>query len=315
MGTRRRRSSIYDREWVPRPWVCLGDPRSARYRRVSSRVQRADSRRRLRSQYAAPGQGEDADELHAFRRSLRARCLSPLRPQRPPTAARLARALAQLRRGGRLRERARHRAPGLRPGRDPPRPRQQLRPAPRLRRGGDGPHPRPRPPPVPRRARDLHEGRLPHVARALRRVGLAEVRAVEPRPEPEADAPRVRGHLLFPPPRPGDAARGDDDGPRPGGAAGQGPLRRDLELPGGDDRGGRLDPPAPRDALPHPPAPLLDVRPLDRGRPHRGAREGRHRLHRLLPARPGPPLRQVPRGHPARARGPRRRTASCAPST
>ena len=86
------------------------------------------------------------------------------------------------------------------------------------------------------------QGRLPDVARPLRRVGLAEVPALEPRPEPAADAPRVRGHLLLPPPRPRDAARRDDDGARPGRAAGQGPVRRDLELPGGSDRGGRVHP-------------------------------------------------------------------------
>ena len=61
---------------------------------------------------------------------------------------------------------------------------------------------------------------------------------------------------------------------------------------------GRGDPAAPRHALPHPPAPLLDVRPLDRGRPHRRPRARGHRLHRLLAARPGPPHRQVPRRHP-----------------
>ena len=37
--------------------------------------------------------------------------------------------------------------------------------------------------------------------------------------------------------------------------------------PAEQHRGGRGDPAAPRHALPHPPAPLLDVRPLDRGRP------------------------------------------------
>ena len=36
--------------------------------------------------------------------------------------------------------------------------------------------------PVPRRARDLDEGRLRHVARPVRRVGLAQVPAREPRP-------------------------------------------------------------------------------------------------------------------------------------
>ena len=40
--------------------------------------------------------------------------------------------------------------------------------------------------PVPRRARDLDQGRLRHVARAVRRMGLAQVPAREPRPEPRA---------------------------------------------------------------------------------------------------------------------------------
>ena len=38
--------------------------------------------------------------------------------------------------------------------------------------------------PLPRRARDLDEGGLRHVARPVRRVGLAQVPAREPRPEP-----------------------------------------------------------------------------------------------------------------------------------
>ena len=174
--------------------------------------------------------GLENDGLHARRRSLRNHDLSPMRPQRASAAADLAGPLAQLRRRGRVRERARHRAPGLRPGRDAPGPRQQLRPPARFRRGDDGPHPRPRPPPAPRRARDLQQGRLPHVAGALRRVGLAEVPPLEPGPEPATPAPRLRGHLLFPPPRSRDAPRGDDDGARPGGSPGQGPLRRALEL-------------------------------------------------------------------------------------
>ena len=53
-----------------------------------------------------------------------------------------------------------------------------------------------------RRARDLHEGRLRHVAGALRRLGLAEVPAREPRPEPPSHGARLRRHLLLAPARP-----------------------------------------------------------------------------------------------------------------
>ena len=98
---------------------------------------------------------------------------------------------------------------------------------------------RQRPRAVPRRARHLDEGRLRHVARPVRRVGLAQVPAREPRPEPRADGPRLRRHLLLAPLRPGDAARGDDGRARHRGAAGQGALRRHLLVLGGEDaRGG-----------------------------------------------------------------------------
>ena len=60
--------------------------------------------------------------------------------------------------------------------------------------------------PVPRRARHLDQGRLRHVAGPLRRVGLAQVPAREPRPEPRADGPRPRRHLLLAPLRPRHAA-------------------------------------------------------------------------------------------------------------
>src|SRR5207248_9918478 len=49
-----------------------------------------------------------------------------------------------------------------------------------------------RPPAVPRRARGLDQGRLRHVAGPIRRMGLAQVPAREPRPEPGADGPGVR---------------------------------------------------------------------------------------------------------------------------
>src|SRR5437879_237763 len=62
----------------------------------------------------------------------------------------------------------------------------------------------------------------------------------------------------------------------------------------------RADPARPRHAAAHPPAVVLDVEPVDRGRPARRARRPRRRLHRLLAARPGHAHRQVPRRHPRR---------------
>src|SRR5947208_155977 len=79
-----------------------------------------------------------------------------------------------------------------------------------------------------------------HVAGTVRRVGLAQVPARKPRPEPAADGPRLRRHLLLAPLRPGDAARGDDGRARYGGAPGQGALRGDLLVLAREDaaRGG-----------------------------------------------------------------------------
>ena len=116
------------------------------------------------------------------------------------------------------------------------------------------------------------EGGVRHVAGAVRRVGLAEVPAREPRPEPAAARPRVRRHLLLAPVRPGDAARGDDGRARQRGAAGQGALRRDLVVLGGEDPRGRRHPPRPRHAAADPPALVLDAEPLDRARAARHAR-------------------------------------------
>ncbi len=53
-------------------------------------------------------------------------------------------------------------------------------------------------------------------------------------------------------------------------------------------------------AAAHPPAQLLDVQPLDRGRPARRARRGRGGLHPLLAPRPGPADRPLSGGHPGR---------------
>ncbi len=64
--------------------------------------------------------------------------------------------------------------------------------------------------PSARRAGDLHQGRLRHVARSVRRLRQPQVPAGEPRPEPGPDGARLRRHLLFAPLRPRDAAGGDD---------------------------------------------------------------------------------------------------------
>ena len=141
---------------------------------------------------------------------------------------------------------------------------------------------------------DLDEGRLRHVAGPVRRVGLAQVPAREPRPEPRAHGARLRRHLLLAPLRPGDAARGDDGRARHRRPAGQGAVRGHLLLLGGEDARGGRDPARPRHAAPHPPAVVLDAEPLDRARPPRRARRARRRLHRLLAARAGDAHRPVP---------------------
>ena len=75
-------------------------------------------------------------------------------------------------------------APRVRPRHHALRPGQQLRPAVRLRGGELRPPPRDRLRALPRRADHLDQGRLRHVARPVRRVGLAQVPARLARPEP-----------------------------------------------------------------------------------------------------------------------------------
>ena len=176
------------------------------------------------------------------RRPLRADALPPLRPERAEAPRDLARPLVELRARPRLRDGPRDRAPRVRPRDHALRPREQLRPAVRLRGGELRPAPARGPRAVPRRARHLHQGGLRHVARAVRRVGVAQVPAREPRPEPRADGPRLRRHLLLAPLRPGDAARGDDGRARHRRAAGEGAVRRHLLVLGGEDARGRRDP-------------------------------------------------------------------------
>ena len=120
------------------------------------------------------------------------------------------RALAQLRRRPPARDEPGDPAARLRSGRHALRPGEQLRPAVRLGRGDVRPRFPRRLPPLPRRARHLDEGRVRHVARPVRRVGLAQVPAGVARPVARAHAARLRRHLLLAPLRSRDAARGDD---------------------------------------------------------------------------------------------------------
>ena len=121
-------------------------------------------------------------------------------------------------------------AAGVRPGHHAHRPGQQLRPAVRVRRGELRPDPGLRPAPVPRRAGHLLQGRLRHVARAVRRRRLAQVPAVLAGPVPGAHRRGLRRHLLLPPPRPVGADRGDDGRPAHRGDQREGPVRGHLEL-------------------------------------------------------------------------------------
>ena len=161
---------------------------------------------------------------------------------------------------------------------------------------------------VPRRAGDLDEGRLRHVARTLRRVGLAQVPAGVARPVAGPDGPRLRRHLLLPSPRPGHAAGGDDGRARHRGALRTGALRRHLLVQLGAHAGGGGDPARARHAAADPPAVVLDDQPLDRGRrPARHPGGGRRRVHRLLAARPGSAHRPLPRRRAGRLAGRHRR--------
>ena len=71
------------------------------------------------------------------------------------------------------------------------------------------------PRPAQGRAHHFVKGRLPHVARSVRRVGLAQVSHCQSRPEPEADGTGVRRHILQPPAGSRYPARRDDGRARP----------------------------------------------------------------------------------------------------
>ena len=109
----------------------------------------------------------------------------------------------------------------------------------------------------------------------VRRVGLAQVPARQPRPEPRAHGPRLRRHLLLAPPRPRHAARGDArraSTPPSARARRCTPASRPTR-PRARPR--RADPARARHAAADPPAVLLAAQPLDRGGPARRARARR----------------------------------------
>ncbi len=113
-------------------------------------------------------------------------------------------------------------------GHHPLRPREQLRPAVRDRRAQRRPDPGARTSRPARRAGHLEQGRLGHVAGAVRRPRLAQVPARQPRPEPGPAGPGLRRHLLQPPARSRHPARGDDGRAAHGRPAGQGAVRGHL---------------------------------------------------------------------------------------
>ena len=74
------------------------------------------------------------------------------------------------------------------------------------------------------------QGRLPDVARAVRRVGLAKISHRKLRSVAEADGRRIFRHLLFPSARSRHAARGNAGGAGHARQTGQGDLRRREQL-------------------------------------------------------------------------------------
>ena len=209
--------------------------------------------------------GSDLHGLHRRRRALRPHGVPPMRPQRPEAAPDVTRPVAELRRRPARRPDQCHADPGLRPRGHPLRPGQQLRPAYGSAETNFG-QVMAAPGPLPRRADHLHQGGLRHVARALRRRGLAQVPAGQSGRQPRADGSRLRGHLLRAPVRPRDPAGGDHGGPGHRRAPGQGPLRRDLVLPpGADARGGGHPGPAGHPLLIHQPSYSMFNRWIEQG--------------------------------------------------
>ena len=227
--------------------------------------------------------------------------LPPLRRQRPAAAGHLARPLAQLRRRHRrTRPSGRSAAPpstSASPTSTSPTTtaRRRARPRPPSARSSRTDFAR-----LPRRADHLDQGRLPDVARPLRRVGQPQV----------PDSPRLDQSLKrmgldyvdifyshrFDPDTPLEETMGAlDAAVRAGKALYAGISSYNSEQ---DPRGGG-DPEGPRHPLPDPPAELQHDQPLGGARRPEGDAEGaRHRLDRLHPARPGHADREVPEGHP-----------------
>ena len=179
------------------------------------------------------------------------------------------------------------RPPRLRPRDHALRPGQQLRAAVRLGGGELRPPARDDLRALPRRARDLDEGRLRHVARPVRRVGVAQVPARLARPVALPAGRRLRRHLLFAPPRPDTPLEETMGALHLGRSAGEGALRGHLVLLGRADAGGGFHPALAGHAGADPSALVLDPEPLDRGRPARRTRREGDRLHRVLAARAG----------------------------
>ena len=191
---------------------------------------------------------------------------------------------------------ARHLPARVRPRRHPLRPGQQLRPAVRRAEENFGRMLATDFRPLPRRAGHLHQGRVRHVARPVRRVGFPQVpdsprwtsrcagwawttstSSTRHRPDPDTPLEETMGAL--------DAAV------RAGKALYVGissyPPSQTREAAAILRRAGH--------AAADPPAVVLDDQPLDRGgRAARRAGGGRRRLHRLLAAGPGPAHRPVP---------------------
>ena len=139
---------------------------------------------------------------------------------------------------------------------------------------------------LPRRADHLHQGRLGHVARPLRRLGLAQVPAGQPRPEPRPARARLRRHLLLT-----TASTPTRRSKRPW-ARWTRPCARARRSTWASPRTPRRT----REAvailrslgtplLIHQPS-YSHVQPLDRGPAARRARRGGRRVHRVLAARP-----------------------------
>ncbi len=150
-------------------------------------------------------------ELRSECRALRPDGVPALRPQRPPAAGALARPVAELRRRPAARDRSARSsaAPSTSASPTSTWPTTTGRPTARPRRTSAG-----------MLAEDFRPYRDELIISTKAgydmwpgpygELGLAQVPAGEPRPEPRADGARLRRHLLLAPLRPGHAARGDD---------------------------------------------------------------------------------------------------------